>query len=109
MEDTKKKIGALYSTLRIKTKVQLQYATFFFARRFFAGVVCVIIETIALKVELITISCYIAIYYCMMHSPFKERDDNFIEIINEVFLVLSNYWCVAFSDLFWDTPVKKVK
>ena len=43
MEDTQKKIGALYSTLSIKTKVQLQYATFFFARRFFAGVVCVTI------------------------------------------------------------------
>jgi hypothetical protein len=86
----------------------MHYATFFFARRFFVGVVCVTVDTIALKVELITLSCYIAIYYCIMYSPFKDRGDNILEIINEVFLVISNYWCVAFSDLFWDTSAKKI-
>ena len=42
-DETQKKIGALYSTLSLKSKVQMQYATFFFARRLFAGVVCVTI------------------------------------------------------------------
>jgi len=87
----------------------MHFATFFFARRFFAGFVCVTIETLVIKVELITISCYIAIYYCIMFKPFKDRDENVIEILNEVFLVLANYCTGAFSDLFWDTPVKKVK
>jgi hypothetical protein len=44
-----------------------------------------------------------------MYSPFKDRYDNILEILNEVFLIISNYWCVAFSDLFWDTPAKKVR
>ena len=87
----------------------MHFATFFFARRFYAGLVCVTIETLVLKVELITISSYVAIYYCIMCKPFNDRDDNIVEILNEVFLVLANYCTGAFSDLFWDTPVKKVK
>lgn len=43
-----------------------------------------------------------------MFKPFKDCDDNVVEILNEVFLVLLNYCTGAFSDLFWDTPMKKV-
>jgi hypothetical protein len=66
------------------------------------------VETPVLKVELVTLSSFGAIYYCIMHSPFADRVDTGIEIFNESCIIFANYWQLAFSDLFWETPIRKI-
>ena len=63
LEDTRAKFGALYKDYTISSKPALFYSTFYLARRFFVAVVFVFVETIAIKVELIVLSCFAALIY----------------------------------------------
>ena len=71
--------------------------------------VFVFVETIALKVELISVSCFVSLCYLIQYKPFKDDLDCKIEIMNEVGLLMANIWCLAFSDLFFDSPEEKIK
>ena len=71
--------------------------------------VFVFVETIALKVELISLSFFVSLCYLIQYKPFKDTLDCKIEIMNEVGLLMANNWCLAFSDLFFDSPEEKIK
>ena len=109
LEETKQRVGALYTNFSTESKPSLFYATFFLARRLFVAAVFVFVQTIALKVELISFSCFVSLSYLIEYKPFKDDLDNKIEIMNEIGLLLANIWCLAFSDLFFDSPEEKIK
>lgn len=88
--------------------MQLHFTTFFFARRLYLAVVLLCFRSPMIKVELISISCYAAIYYCLCYSPFADQTDNRLEIFNEVCLLVANLWQLGFSDIFWETPLRKI-
>jgi hypothetical protein len=75
LEETKEKVGALYKNFDTNSKPALYYASFFLARRFFVAAVFVFVETIALKIELIVLSCFLALYYLIMYSPYQDPLD----------------------------------
>ena len=89
--DVRNKIGALYLHLGL-SRMQLHYATFFFARRLYLVLVLTGTRTPMIKVELISLSCFAAIYYCMEYSPFADSSDTRLEIFNEVCLLVANTW-----------------
>jgi hypothetical protein len=70
----------------------------------FVAAVFVFVETIVLKVELIVLSCFVALYYLIKYSPYQNPIDLKIEILNETGLLLANVWCLAFSDILFDSP-----
>jgi hypothetical protein len=109
LEATKEKVGALYKSFDTSSKPALYYASFFLARRFFVAAVFVFVETIALKVEFIVLSCFLALYYLITYSPYKDPLDKKIEMMNEIGLLLANVWCLAFSDIFFDSPEEKIR
>jgi hypothetical protein len=106
-KEVKGKIGALYSNLGLESH-QLHFATFFFARRLFLALVLFFIETPVLKIELVSLSSFAAIYYCLKNSPYADQVDTKIEIFNESMIIAANYWQMAFSDIFLDTPLRKI-
>ena len=63
LEKTRDRVGALYKDLKTSSKPALHYSTFFLARRLFVAAVFVFVETIAIKVELIILSCFAALIY----------------------------------------------
>jgi len=91
----------------VKKRVKLHYATFFYVRRIYLVGVFFLVATPSLKIELISLSCYTAIYYCIAHQPFAQRLDTKIEIFNEACILISNQWQLAYSDIFWDRPALK--
>jgi len=50
------------------------------------------IETPVLKIELVSLSSFAAIYYCLRNSPYADRVDTKIEIFNESMIIAANYW-----------------
>jgi hypothetical protein len=90
-KEVKGKIGALYSNLGPK-RHQLHFATFFFARRLFLALALFFVETPVLKIELVALSSFAAIYYCLMNSPYADQVDTGIEIFNESMIIATNYW-----------------
>ena len=70
----------------------------------------VYVENIILKVELITLTCYLSLFYLIKNNPFEDPIDWKIEVINEVCLLVANLWCLAFSDINFDnSPEERVK
>ena len=102
-------MGALYKNFNTSFKHALYYAPFFLVRRLFVAAVFVYIETIALKIELIALSCFYSLFYLIRYNPFIDLLDWKIEIMNEVGLLITNIWCLAFSDLFFDSPEEKIQ
>jgi len=103
-ENAKKRLGALYSKLETSPKAKLHFATFFFIRRLLVAAVLIFGYTSFIKVELIGIISFAAIYYLIVYSPFVDPFDKKIEILNETCIIICNYWQMAFSDLLWDSP-----
>jgi hypothetical protein len=108
-EETKAKVGTLYKNLKTTSKFSLYFAPFFFIRRLFVAVVFVFVQNIVVKVELISLTCFVSLLYLIENNPFKDPIDWKIEVINEVLLLVANAFCLAFSDMFFDTPEEKVK
>lgn len=109
IKETKDRVGALYKDFDTSSKHALYYGPFFLARRLFVAAVFVYVETIALKVELIVLSCFVSLYYLIMYKPYKDKLDFKIEIINEIGLLVANIWCLAFTDLLYDSPDEKIQ
>ena len=109
LEKTRERVGALYKDLKTSSKPALHYSTFFLARRLFVAAVFVFVETIAIKVELIILSCFAALIYLIIYSPYLDPIDLKIEIMNETGLLLANVWCLAFSDILFDSGEEKIK
>ena len=108
-EATQAKVGALYKNLKTTSKMSLLYCPFFFFRRFIVAGVVVYVENIVLKVKLISLTCFVSLLYLIKNNPFKDPIDWKIEFTNEVLLLGANFWCLAFSDLLFDSPKEKVK
>ena len=109
LEETRDRVGALYKDFKTTSKPALNYSTFFLARRLFVAAVFVFVETIAIKVELIVLSCFAALIYLIIYSPYLDPLDLKIEIMNETGLLLTNVWCLAFSDILFDSGEEKIK
>ena len=73
--ETKDKMGALYKDLKTDTKFTINYASFYLARRLFIAAVFVLVHTIALKVQLISLTCWIALGYLKVYQPYIDPVD----------------------------------
>jgi hypothetical protein len=89
-EETKAKVGTLYKNLKTTSKFSLYFAPFFFIRRLFVAVVFVFVQNIVVKVELISLTCFVSLLYLIENNPFKDPIDWKIEVINEVLLLVAN-------------------
>ena len=89
--------GTLYKGLRPNTK-SLFYPSVFFLRRLFVSAVLTYVPLFIIQLTLNQTFSFIIIFYLTEYNPFSDRNQGLVEIINEIWLVLSTDLLVLFTN-----------
>ena len=109
MEDIKFKTkwGYIYHNLKLQHKVYLTYRLWFCLRRaIFIGSVFHFKENLTIQLSGLLYSNLLIMVYHGYNKPFKDSNQNRIELMNEFFMTTMSFFTLMFTDWVDDVMVK---
>ncbi|TNV74823.1 hypothetical protein FGO68_gene10275 [Halteria grandinella] len=98
-EIAQSRYSSLFNDLRTTNIHCLLYYPIFIFRRFSAALTIVLLQDNAsAQINLLLILSLVMLYYMIAVRPFRERLLNYLEIMNEVFVLCSSYHLLIFTD-----------
>lgn len=106
-QETVDKYGSVYEGLKVKRKQGLSYYVTFTVRRFFfAATLVFAVEMPWLQIMIAVVSVEAVIIYLGLAMPWEEQGINYLEIANEVILMLLLYHMILFTEFYPDYEVR---
>lgn len=95
----KKRFGSTYEELRMNSKAALLFNVIYMLRRlFFASVAVFLTNMPSLQVVLVICHCLVVMMYLVRVRPFADPIMNYMEILNEAFILGATYHMLIFTD-----------
>ena len=101
------KFGSTYSEIKTDSKAALLYNVIFMLRRLLFSLIAVVMDgSPVLQVQLLIFHCILMLIYNILVQPFEEPTLNYLEIFNELCIIVAAYHLIPFTDFLDDPEIK---
>ena len=90
--------GTMYQNLNTRKRTVYLYTCFFLCRRFIHAFSTVFFQNLYLNLYTNFFSCLFLLKFYLDYRPMVDNFSNRIELFNELFVLLSNYFIIILSD-----------